>query len=202
MPTTATRYNNVAIALHWVIGIGIIAIAAAELLRGELPRGNAVREGLKFLHNPAGTVIFALVLARIVWRLLSSAPGMPVDMRPWERLAANLTHLALYAMMIAIPLLGILFTLARGRPIDFGVFQIAYPLNHIIGATTMKGMKAAHEWLGQAVLGLAFIHTAAALWHHYVRRDDVLTRMLPKRGSPAEPSSTAGKNHSAVSPRA
>lgn len=202
MPATNNRYSTVSIALHWIVGIGIIVIAAAEMLRGELPKGHAVREGLKFLHNPAGTVIFALVLVRIVWRLLSTAPGMPADMRPWEKFAANLTHLALYAVMIAIPLLGIVFTLARGRPIDFGVFQIAYPLTHIIDATTMKGMKSAHEWLGQAVLGLAFIHAAAALWHHYVRRDDVLTRMLPKRGSPAKPSSTAGESHSAVSPRA
>ena len=57
----------------------------------------------------------------------------------------------------------------------------------------MKSMKSAHEVLGQAVLGLAFIHAAAALWHHYVRKDDVLTRMLPKRGSPAKPSSTPAK---------
>ena len=96
------------------------------------PKGTSVREGLKFMHNPAGTVIFALVLVRIVWRLLTTARRMPADMRPWEKLAAILTHLALYAVMIAIPLLGIVFTLARNRPIDFGGFQIAYPLKHVI----------------------------------------------------------------------
>ena len=181
MSCTSKRFDRVSIFLHWSIGLGIIIVAAAEMLRGELPKGNAVREGLKFLHNPAGTVIFALVLVRVAWRLTHPAPGMPPDTPRWERCAAKLSHLALYVAMIAIPLLGIVFTLARGRPIDFGWFQIAYPLNHVIGTATMKFLKGLHEWLGQAILGLAFIHAAAALWHHYVRRDDVLTRMLPRR---------------------
>ena len=125
------------------------------------------------------------MLIRIVWRLTHPAPVPPAGTPRWERWAATLSHLALYAAMIAIPLLGIVFTLARGRPIDFGLFQIVYPLNHIIDAATMKAMRTTHEWLGQAILGLAFIHAAAALWHHYVRRDDVLTRMLPRRKAAA-----------------
>lgn len=190
MPTKPARFDRVAILLHWSIGLGIIAIAAAEMLRGEMPKGNAIREALKLAHNPAGTVIFALVLVRIAWRLSHPAPAAPAGSSAWERRASTASHLALYATMIAIPLLGIVFTLARGRPIDFGLFQIAYPLNHLIDAGTMKVLKNMHEFLGQAVLGLAFIHAAAALWHHYVRRDDVLTRMLPQR--PA----TNGPRHS------
>ena len=111
----------------------------------------------------------------------------PTGTHRWERWAATLSHLALYAAMIAIPLLGIVFTLARGRPIDFGWFQIVYPLDHVVGTATMKFLKGLHEWLGQAILGLALIHATAALWHHYVRRDDVLTRMLPRRKAQARP---------------
>lgn len=181
MTSIPARFDRVTVLLHWAIGVGIILIAAAEILRGELPKGNAVREGLKFAHNPAGTIIFALVLVRIVWRLSHPAPAEPAGTTAWERRAAAASHLALYAAMIAIPLLGIIFTFARGRPIDFGLFQIAYPLNHVIGSATMKFLKGVHEWLGQAVLGLAFVHAAAALWHHYVRKDDVLVRMLPNR---------------------
>lgn len=185
MSSTSKRFDRVAIFLHWSIGLGIIAIAAAELLRGELPKGNAVREGLKLAHNPAGTVMFALVLVRIFWRLSHPSPAAPHGTTAWERRAAAASHLALYAIMIAIPLLGIVFTFARGRPIDFGLFQIVYPLNHVIGTSTMKFLKGLHEWLGQVILGLAFIHAAAALWHHYVRKDDVLTRMLPHRNEQA-----------------
>lgn len=187
MSSNPARFDRVAIFLHWCIGLGIIAIAAVEILRGELPKGNAIREALKLVHNPAGTVIFVLVLVRITWRLSHPAPAAPAGTSAWERHASTASHLALYAMMIAIPLLGIVFTFARGRPIDFGLFQIVYPLDQVIGTATMKVLKKMHEFLGQAVLGLAFVHAAAALWHHYVRRDDVLTRMLPRSGSAVRP---------------
>lgn len=131
---------------------------------------------------PAGTIIFALVLARIVWRLWHAVPDTPAGSSSWERRASSVSHAALYSMMIAIPLLGIVFTFARGRPIDFGLFQLAYPLDRLVGRGTMKLLKRLHEALVQAVLGLAFVHARAALWHHYVRRDDVLTRMLPRLG--------------------
>ena len=182
MSSSANRYDNVTIWLHWSIGIAIIVIAAIEILRGELfPKGSFLREGLKALHDPAGTVVFALVIVRLAWRLTHAAPGMPESMRPWEQLLAKLTHYALYVMMILIPLGGIVFTLARGRPIDFGFFQIVYPLDQTIGRNAVRSLKGVHEFLGQAVLVVAFLHAAAALWHHYIRKDDILARMLPKR---------------------
>ena len=172
------RYDTVSIVLHWSVGISIIAIAAIELLRGEIfPKGSYFREALKALHDPAGTVVFALVMLRLLWR-----PAMPESMRNWEKGAARLTHYTLYAMMLAIPLTGIAYTLARGRPIDFGLFQIVYPLDHLFDRSAARTLKSVHEFLGQAVLALAFLHAAAALWHHHIRKDDVLTRMLPIRG--------------------
>jgi cytochrome b561 len=81
--------------------------------------------------------------------------------------------------MVMIPLTGIVYVLARGRSIDFGLFQIVYPLDHLVGRSASRALKNAHEFLGQAVLVLAFAHAAAALWHHYVRKDGVLARMLP-----------------------
>lgn len=181
MKNSPTRFDRVSIAFHWSIGAAIIAIAAVELLRGELfPKGSYYREVLKTFHDPAGTVVFALVLLRLVWRSTHAAPTMPESMRLWEKSSAKLIHYALYALMVMIPLIGIAYTLARGRPIDFGLFQIVYPLDHIINRDTAGTLKNIHAFLGQAVLLVAFVHAAAALWHHYVRKDDVLVRMLPK----------------------
>jgi cytochrome b561 len=84
-------------------------------------------------------------------------------------------------MMIMIPLTGIAYVLARGRSINFGLFEIGYPLDRTFSRNTARALKNAHEFLGQAVLVLAFAHAAAALWHHYVRKDNVLIRMLPIR---------------------
>ena len=128
MQKLPNRFDTVSIVLHWSVGIAIIAVAAIELLRGEMfPRGSFIREALKALHNPAGTVVFGLILLRILWRLVHPAPAMPESMRPWEKVAAKLTHYVLYLMMVMIPLTGIVYVLARGQSIDFGLFQIVLP---------------------------------------------------------------------------
>jgi cytochrome b561 len=184
MPKSPARFDTVSIILHWSVAAAIIAVAAIELLRGDVfPKGGFWREALKTLHNPVGTVVFGLIILRILWRFAHPAPAMPQSMRPWEKAAAKLTHHALYLVMVMIPLTGILSVLARGRPIDFGLFQIVYPLDHVIGRNASRTLKDAHEFLGQAVLALAFVHAAAALWHHYVRKDGVLTRMLPMQST-------------------
>lgn len=184
MLKTENRFDGVSIALHWIVGIAIIAVAVIELLRGEVfPKGSYFRETLKVLHDPAGTVVLVLVLLRLVWRSFHPAPAMPESMRNWEKVMANLTHYALYAMMVTIPVTGILYTLARGRPIDFGLFQLVFPLDNLFDRNAARTLKNVHEFLGQAVLVLAFVHASAALWHHYLRKDDVLTRMLPMHRS-------------------
>lgn len=182
MDSHRTRYDNVSILLHWSIGLAIIGLAAVELLRGEVfPKGSYLREALKTIHEPAGTIVFALILFRLRWRSTHPAPYMPETMHSWERIAAKLTHSALYVLMVAIPLAGIGYVLARGRPIDFGFFQIIYPLDQVISRNTAGVLKNIHEFLGQAVLAVALVHATVAVWHHYVRMDDVLDRMLPIR---------------------
>jgi hypothetical protein len=76
---------------------------------------------------------------------------------------------------------GIATTFARGRPIDFGLFQIASPTDLATGQNVARTLKNVHGWLGEAILVIAFFHALATLWHHYIRKDDVLTRMLPGR---------------------
>ena len=177
MSTASGRYDRVSIWLHWTIGLGIVAIAVIELLRGELfAKGSVPREALKALHDPAGTIIFALILLRVVWRLTHPVPALPPGMHTWERLAAKLTHVSLYLLIVVMPLLGFAATFARGRPVDFGLFQIASPLSVSVSRDVARALKEAHGYLAEAILVIAFIHALAALWHHYVRKDDVLTR--------------------------
>ena len=182
MSTTSGRYDRVSIWLHWTIGLGIIAIAVVELLRGELfAKGSVPREALKALHDPAGTIIFALILLRVVWRVAHPVPALPPGMHAWERFAAKLTHVSLYLLIVVMPLLGFAATFARGRPVDFGLFQITSPLSVSVSRDVARSLKEAHGYLAEAILVIAFVHALAALWHHYVRKDDVLTRMLPSR---------------------
>jgi cytochrome b561 len=139
-----------------------------------------MREALKALHDPAGTVVFALILVRLVWRSSHTPPETPSG-PVWERYAAKVSHVVLYVMMIAVPLAGIAATFARGKPIDFGLFQLSLPFDATAKQSIAGALKEVHGSLGQAILVLAFLHAAAALWHHYVREDDVLMRMLPRK---------------------
>jgi cytochrome b561 len=182
MQTSPSRYDQTSIVLHWTIALGIIAIAAAEILRGELfAKGSLPREVLKALHEPAGTLILALIVLRLVWRATHAAPALPLGMHDWERSGAKLTHWILYAFPVVICLSGMATTFARGRSIDFGLFQIAPPAELATSRDVARTVKDIHGWLGEAILFVAFFHALAALWHHYVRKDDVLTRMLPRR---------------------
>lgn len=94
-------------------------------------------------------------------------------------------------MMVALPLLGMLSVFARGKPIDFGLFQLVIPLGDLIGRYAGV-LKSAHEALGYGILLLAFVHAAAALGHRYVLKDDVLSRMRFKRAWPAGGGRAAG----------
>lgn len=180
MKKSTSSYDNVTIALHWCIGVGIMAIGALEILRHALPKGDLIREGLKPLHQPGGTILFALILIRIVWRLMLATPPDTAARISASTLVAKLTHIVLYVMMVSLPLLGMLSVFARGKPIDFGLFQIAMSLG---GIGPYSGLlKSAHETLGYAILALAFVHALAALGHHYIVEDDVLLRMRFTRG--------------------
>lgn len=178
---SSKHYDRMAIFLHWFIAIGIVLLFFLEVIRQEWPKGTFMRDGLKALHNPVGTVLFAVILFRIAWWLFV-ARTIHDDKGPTsglEMLAARMTKLVLYAMMVAIPVSGMLYVFGRGRVIDFGIFEIGSSIKMTLPKSEIDALKDSHEWLGWAILVLAGVHALAALWHHYVRHDNVLRRMLP-----------------------
>ena len=189
MSTDRKTYDATTIAFHWIIGIGIILLAGTELIRHEFPKGSFVREGLKPLHQPLGTILFGLILLRIAYRVLvrvrvfDTKPGLS------ER-AASAMHVLLYALMILMPLLGLVSVLGRDRPIDFGLFSLVVPLKAYIGGLAREAREV-HEFLGVSILVIAGLHAAAALFHHYVLGDGVLRQMLPHRRQRADRSARA-----------
>lgn len=182
MPTPASRYDRTTIALHWLIGSGIVAVWGIETARDALPKGGALREGLKALHAPAGLVLLVLILARLLWRSMGSHIPPEPKMSPFLQAAARWTHRSLYLGMVAVPLLGVAATFARGRPLRLGIAEIASPFGPTgLGRPLAKAIKESHETATDLLLLLVLVHAAAALWHHYALRDDSLRRMLPVR---------------------
>ena len=124
-------------------------------------------------------LLFALVVIRIGLRLALGTPGLPQEMSELERWAAKVAHLLLYALLVTIPVLGILLTWYRGDALSFfGLFTIPAPVSP--DRDTARFIRELHSLCANLILILAGLHAAAALWHHYVRRDDVLKRMLPQ----------------------
>lgn len=188
MPTTmpaapVSRYSLPAMALHWVLGLGLITVLALGLYMVELPF-SAQKLKLINWHKWLGISLLALSVLRLLWRLTHRPPALPEAitraMPAWQHWAHHGTHHAMYLLFFAVPLLGWAYSSAAGFPVVlFG--QI--PLPDLVAAS--PELKAAlqpwHQLSAYALLALIVLHIAAALKHQLIDRDRLITRMLPGR---------------------
>lgn len=176
---TDNRYGSLSIALHWLMLILIAGVYACIELKGNFPKGSEPRELLKQWHFMLGLGVFALVWLRLLARLIAPTPRIVPAIPLWQALPAKLVHLALYALMIGAPLAGWLILSAADKPIPF--FGLQLPA--LIGPNPdLAGqIKELHELAGVTGYWLIGLHAAAGLFHHFIRRDNTLTRMLPGR---------------------
>ena len=171
------RYTATAIALHWIMAAGLIGAFGLGVYMHELPF-SPDKLRLYSWHKWAGVTLFMLVLARIAWRAGHRPPALPATMSPLTRHAATLVHLALYLLMLAIPISGWLMSSAKGvATVWFGVL----PLPDLVAKDKALGdlLFEVHKALNLSLLALVIAHVGAALKHRFVDRDDVLARMLP-----------------------
>ncbi len=175
--TQPARYTRASIALHWLMLIVIAAVYACMELRGFFPKGSALRDGLKTWHFMLGLSVLVLVAVRIVVRLTSTTPPIEPPPPRWQDVLGRMMHLALYALMVGMPLLGWLTLSAAGKPIPFFIADVPALISENVSLA--KWFKNIHEIGGTAGYFLIGMHAAAALFHHYVNRDNTLRRMLP-----------------------
>lgn len=175
---TPTTYNPFQKFLHWAIFLLIIGLYGLTYVAHSFPKGNPAQGFVWGMHISFGLVLLVLVAMRVVWRLVYGAPGLAADTPPLEALAAKLAHLALYALIIAIPVMGVFLVWLNGHePSFFGLFSIPSPVagDKVLGHT----VREVHEFFANLILALVAVHALAAIWHHYIKKDDVLTRMMP-----------------------
>jgi len=179
--TAPKRYPTSAILLHWLVLMLVVAAYACILLRENYERGSDIRESLKTWHFMLGLAVLATTGLRIGLRVLAwkAPPITPPPPRALHLLSIA-AHSAIYAWMIAMPLAGWIILSAEGDPIPFWGLNLP-PLVGIDKnlAEQVEELHEAGGTLGYFLLGL---HAAAALFHHYVMKDDTLARMLPRRG--------------------
>ncbi len=171
------RYTKTAISLHWLMAILLICLFAIGVYMHELPLSPWKLQVYSW-HKWAGVTAFILVLARLAWRLTHRPPPLPLNMPRSAELAAHAGHALLYLLMIAIPLTGWLMSSAKGvQTVYFGMI----PLPDLLAKNKELGnlLQGVHAWLNYMLAAIVVIHIAAALKHHFIDKDNVLTRMLP-----------------------
>ena len=171
------RYHLASVSLHWLMLLLFIAVYASIELRVLFEKGTMARDAMKSLHFTLGFLVFALVLLRIAMRIKHPAPAALTTLAPWQSITAKFVHLALYAIMIGMPLAGWLLLSAAGKPIPF----LGLDLPPLIAKNKdlADQIKQVHEFVGTIGYWLIGGHAAASLFHHYVQRDATLQRMLP-----------------------
>ena len=174
---TNRHYGNLSIALHWLMFLLIAAIYATIELRGLFPKGSDPRDALKALHFMLGLSVLLLVVLRIYARATSPTPITTPEPSPVQHMAAKLGHIALYGLMISMPILGWLLLSAEAKPIPFFGFEL--PALTTENKTLAESLEEIHETIGVIGYYLIAIHVIAALYHHYMRKDNTLTRILP-----------------------
>ncbi len=185
LKNTTTRYGAISQAVHWlIVALIIVQYVLAQLAeaagheRAAHPAAALQQLALLARHKSVGLTIFALAVLRLLWRWYSPPPRFPAAMPRWQVNSAKLTHYAFYALLMLLPMSGIVMSAASNYPLSyFGLFTIP---NVVAPDETLKDiMKERHEMLFNILVVVAVVHVGAALKHHFVNRDDVLRRMLP-----------------------
>ncbi|WP_158817380.1 cytochrome b [Methylocapsa sp. S129] len=184
------RYTSVAIILHWVMALGIAALVAMGLAMTHLKLDPARLFQLYQLHKSIGVTVFLAAFLRLAWRLSHRPPDLPETMPTVEKAAARSGHFLLYAFLFALPVTGWALVSASAFNIPTVLYGIApWPDLPVLPTLADKApvealLKLIHAYGAYALTAIVAVHAAAALRHHFIIRDDVLRRMLPRRGQP------------------
>jgi cytochrome b561 len=172
------HYTSTAKTLHWLMAVLLFGLLALGFYMQDLPLSP---EKLKLYswHKWAGVSVFLLVLFRLAWRATHRPPALPASMPKLMQLAAHAGHLALYGLMLVIPLTGWLMSSAKGfQTVWFGIL----PIPDLLDKDKALGdlLQTVHMSLNLLFVAVIVGHIAAALKHHFIDRDDILSRMLPR----------------------
>jgi len=199
---TAAAWGLPARLLHWTMAVIMIAMLGLGFYTANIVTDVYVQFELVQIHKSWGFVVFALAILRVLWRFANPTPALPAGMKAWQVKASHWSHRALYALIFLLPLSGWLMSSASTlqelygvKNMVFGLFEMPDPF--VPGSETLESIFATlHMVFAIALTAILLAHVGAALKHHYLDRDAVLTRMTSGRaaasGTEAEAGSSAG----------
>lgn len=175
------HYDYVSIVLHWLMGFGLIAVYFLGLYMVKLDYYDAWYNQAPALHISIGLLLSVLLVIRIVW-VYSQLNSAHIKPRPTEpkkalQLLAKLAHLCLYLITLLLMISGYLITTPQGQGIGlFNIIEI--PASYSVNAEQSEFLGTAHDILASLFIMMVSLHTIAALWHHFIFKDNTLKRML------------------------
>lgn len=181
--TPTKRYDTLSQAFHWVTAIAVLAafILGPEGFGRMLHNGidPATRSGIVW-HESLGMLVFVLTALRLLWTLVRP-PAPQLEAAGWMRLAGKLAHLALWAMLFALPLTALLTLGSEGAALTLlgGVHLDLAPWVSGSGIADLADWGDLHSLMGDVILWVAGLHAAAAIFHHLKLKDGVLASMVP-----------------------
>jgi cytochrome b561 len=175
LKNTADSYGIVAKGFHWLLFLMLGFSLIAGNVLASMPKGPEKLQAAG-MHKSFGVLLLLLILARFVWRLINETPKDPEGTPAIQRLLAHAMHWALYALMFAQPLTGILMSQAAGYPVSFfGLFELPVLLDK--DPSLAQFFRGAHGIVWILLLTAVVGHAGAALHHHFIRKDNVLKQM-------------------------
>lgn len=169
-------YTGIARGLHWLTAALVLIMVPIGIVMANVSLGSS-GDVLYDIHRSIGAILIPLVLIRLAYRLTVPPPPLPDDIPAPQRLAANLMHWSLYTLLVVQGFVGWIATSAYRAPIKvFWLFEL--PPIWPVDQPFSEKMFGVHKWLGIVLTLLVCVHIVAALYHHFVRKDDVLTRMV------------------------
>jgi cytochrome b561 len=170
-------FDILSITLHWTTLLFVLALLGSALLYGQVEE-RPWAAILLLVHRSLGVMLWALTVFQLVWRWTGARfPAFPASMSRLHRLAVRVSEYCLYALLLLQPVTGLAQTVLHGRPFELLAWTIP-PVTavHLGYAQLFQGFHELGAWCLVALVGL---HAAAAIFHHFVRRDDVLEAMAP-----------------------
>ncbi|TGD96156.1 cytochrome b [Methylobacterium nonmethylotrophicum] len=175
--TSPPRFALPARLLHWSMAVLILAML---LIGAAMVTSLGDYHALVSLHRPLGVLILVLALLRLAYRRRHAPPPLPDDLPLWQRRAAHASHVALYGLMLALPLVGWAMLSAARYPVALAGPLVLPPI--LPGSLMLHaGLRALHTMLAYALFGVILVHLGAALMHALIRRDGVFASMAPWR---------------------
>ncbi|MBN7796748.1 cytochrome b [Parahaliea mediterranea] len=173
------RYGTGLMALHWLTLLLVIGAYGSIELRELFERGTSERDFMKWLHFNIGLSILLVTALRLGYRWARPAPPALATTPAWQRFSAGAVHASLYALLLAMPVLG--WAVRSAEDHEVALWGLGLPSLLAPDEGLAEQLEEVHELLGKVGYGLIAFHALAALAHHYLQGDDTLRRMLPAR---------------------